>query len=181
MNTVIEVLHRLIKIDFKIYCSQTVYIFISTMTNRFGGNKHKKYKKGSSNEKKEDTPYKNGDMIYAQVKSRLGGKRISVVCDDKVERQAIIPGSMYKRQWLNEGDILLVQTSEILGGDCSVVYKYNESEIRKLKSENALNFKKINIDPSADIQFADSDVIDSDEDVFDKIDKDTSDLSFDNL
>lgn len=152
------------------------------MTNRFGGNKHKKYKKGSSDDKKEDTPYKNGNMIYAQVKSRLGGKRILVTCDDKVDRQAIIPGSMYKRQWLNEGDILLVQTADILGGDCCVVYKYNESEIRKLKSENAINFKRMNVDFSTDIQFTDNNVIDSDEeDVFDKIDKETSDITFDNL
>lgn len=152
------------------------------MTNRFGGNKHKKYKKSSADDKKEDTPYKNDNMIYAQVKNKLGGKRILVVCDDKVVRQAIIPGSMYKRQWLNEGDILLVQTAEILGGDCSVVYKYNESEIRKLKSENALNFRKIDTDSNADIQFTDNDAINSDdEDVFDKIDKDTSNVTFDDL
>ena len=151
------------------------------MANRFGGNKHKKYKKASSDDKKEDTPYKGDNMIYAQVKKRLGGKRVSVACDDKIDRQAIIPGSMYKRQWLNEGDILLVQTSEILGGDCSVVYKYNESEIRKLKSENALNFKRMNTDSNTDIQFTDNDIVDSEEDVYDKIEKDTSNVAFDDL
>lgn len=150
------------------------------MANRFGGNKHKKYKKGNSDDKKQETPYKVDNMIYAQVKKRLGGKRVLVTCDDNIDRQAIIPGSMYKRQWLNEGDILLVQINEILGGGCSVVYKYSESEIRKLKSENALNFKRMVVGVDTDIQFADDNNIGSDEeDIFDKIDNDTSETKVD--
>src|SRR5579883_3109158 len=111
------------------------------MSNRFGGNKHKRYKKKPTLDKKEEVPFKDGNKIYAQVKNRLGGKRVQVMCDDGIVRQAIIPGAMYKRTWLNPGDVLLVQVEEILKGDCAIVYKYNDTQVRKLKAEKALGFK----------------------------------------
>jgi len=142
------------------------------MANQFGGSRHKKYKKNTGVNKKEEVPYKDGNRIYATVLTRLGGKRIKVMCDDNIERQAIIPGSMYKRTWLNPGDIILVQAEDILRGDCTIVYKYNEVQIRKLKSEKAFGFKVEGSTSSTDIIFDDEDQIDSEdeENIYKKID-----------
>lgn len=143
------------------------------MANQFGGSKHKRYKKKPTVSKKEEVPYKDGNRIYATVVSRLGGKRIKVMCDDNIDRQAIIPGSMYKRSWLNAGDVILVQVEDILKGDCTIVYKYNEVQIRKLKSEKAFGFKVEGSIHQDDIVFGDDDQMDSDdeENVYKEIDQ----------
>ena len=140
------------------------------MSNRFGGNKHKRYKKGTGIDKKEEIPFKDGTKIYATVIRLLGGSRVLVSCDDNIERQAIIPGSMYKRVWLRAGDVLLVQVEEIAQGNCYVVFKYNEQQIRKLRSENSLNFKNDGTGNN-EILFGDDDQYDSEEeeDIFDQV------------
>lgn len=147
------------------------------MSNRFGGNKHKRYKKVATVDKREEIPYKEGNKVYAQVKTRLGGKRIQVVCDDGITRQAIIPGGMYKRTWLNPGDILLVQVEEMLKGDCTIVCKYNDSQIRKLKAEKSLGFKLEEYsNDNSNVTFGDGENYDSDEEenIFDKVDQEIS-------
>lgn len=148
------------------------------MSNRFGGNRHKRYKKNPTGDKREEIPYKEGNKIYAQVKNRLGGKRVQVTCDDGILRQAIIPGAMYKRTWLNAGDVVLVQVEEMFKGDCSIVYKYNDTQVRKLKAEKALGFKIDESNGGSDIIFGDDDQYDSDEeeDIFNKIDQEVSNI-----
>lgn len=128
-------------------------------SNKFGGNKHKKYKKVRDNDKKEDIPFKEGNMIYANVIKLLGGSRVLVKCDDKITRQGIIPGSMFKRVWIKQNDVLLVQVDELAKGNCYIVYKYDDSQVRKLRLDNSLDFM-IDKSESGDIIFGDEEEFD---------------------
>lgn len=146
------------------------------MPNLFGGNKHKRYKKRPTVDKKEEVPYKENNNIYAQVRRRLGGKRVEVMCDDGVLRHAIIPGAMYKKVWLNDGNIVLVQLDEMLKGDCNIVYKYNDTQIKKLKSSGALN-SIMNITEENNIVFGEDEeenVSNDEDDIFDKVDEEVA-------
>src|SRR5437016_3517689 len=99
------------------------------MVNKTGGRSYKKNKRKI--EVKKITPYVDNDntLRYGQVQKKVGGNRIAVLCSDRIERQAVIPGSFYKRVWLNSGDIVLVQISELNKDDSYVLYKYNSNEI----------------------------------------------------
>ena len=112
------------------------------MTNTKGGKKYKKHKKGNRNQSTQDTPYADSpDKLYAQVKGRLGTNRIDLECSDGIPRQGIIPGSFYKRVWINAHDILLVQTIDNLKmKECYILYKYTPDEARYLKSRGDLTF-----------------------------------------
>ena len=146
------------------------------MSNKFGGSKHRRYKKNPGVDKREDVPYKEGNRVYAQVKRKLGGSRVEVSCDDGIVRQAIIQGAMYKRVWMNPGDVLLVQVEEMLCGNCSIVYKYNDVQIRKLKADKSLGFKMDNAGGNNNnIVFGEDDEYDSEEedDIFNKVDKES--------
>lgn len=140
------------------------------MSNRFGGKKHKRYGRKKMIDKKEDEmPIKEDNMLYAQVIKRIGGKRVLVMCDDKVERHAIIPGSMYKRVWLNPGDIILVMLEPIMQGDCTVVYKYNESQSKTLQIEKLVNFDELSGENDG-IIFGEEEEINSEDNIFNQDD-----------
>jgi translation initiation factor 1A len=119
----------------------------------------KNYKKGKKFQESTNVSSKNmmpmadkPELLYAQVISKLGGNRLSINCSDGVLRQAIIPGSFYKRVWINKDDILLVQldalqNSETLSklnklhnSQTYVIYKYTNSEINILKEHKYIDF-----------------------------------------
>ena len=113
------------------------------MPNKKGGKNYKKSKKSSS-----QTAPRKGDIeradhketVYASVIRRLGGSRVEVKCNDKIVRQGIIPGALYRRVWLNPGDVLLVQISPLKPSECYVLYKYINDEIEILRSSETLTF-----------------------------------------
>ena len=122
------------------------------MKNKIGGKNFKKGKK-KTNEIQKDTggneslPLSNKDesQLYAQTIKRLGGSRLSVKCSDGIDRQAIIPGSFYKKVWINAGDILLIQLNSLSASECFVLYKYVPSQSREL-----IKMKEIEFNVAAD-------------------------------
>ena len=126
------------------------------MPNIKGGKNYKKAKQGAGkmSGKKTKTPYADSpELLYAQVKSKLGGDRISVECSDGVDRQAIIPGSFYKRVWINKSDVLLIQMNELKTTEAYILYKYDPNEAHTLKNKGLLKFDLGNVQEDDVIQF----------------------------
>ena len=147
------------------------------MVNVKGGKHYKKGKKGKGKTigKKTITPWADSPgLMYCQVKRKLGGNRIEVECNDGQTRQAIIPGSFYKRVWLNPNDILLLQINEFDTTEGFILYKYDLNEAHHLKTQGDLKFDLSEMNHSNEIIFGeagDSDNEDEDEDVHKEVEK----------
>ena len=131
--------------------------------NKFGGSRAKKGK-NQVNEKKQLEVKRDGEN-YAQVTKVLGNGRFTVMCCDGKERIGIIRGSMRKRVWVNQLDILLVEPWEFEMGKCSILHKYEYEDFYELMATGTvpktfvLEEDKDNLD-----EFNPFDINDSDED-----------------
>jgi len=96
-----------------------------------GGKKHKRGKKGPTEARllllKED------GQEYAVAEKMLGSGRIKATCADGKERIAIIRGTMRKRVWIQQGNLVLVGLRGFQDNKADVIHKYNDDEVRKLK------------------------------------------------
>lgn len=114
-------------------------------SNQTGGKNHKKYKKvAASEEPKQILRLADKYQVYAIVKKKCGGSRLSVLCSDDKLRSAIIPGKMYKKVWFNEYDIILCDLNT--GGDdkqCYITHKYTAKDAAKLKELNHITFEEV--------------------------------------
>ena len=145
------------------------------MVNIKGGKNYKKGKKGKGKAvgKKTITPWADSPgLMYCQVKKKLGGNRLEVECNDGQTRQAIIPGSFYKRVWLNANDILLLQINEHDTSEGFILYKYDSNEAHHLKTQGDLKFDLSEMSHSNEIVFGEGDNSeDDDEDVHKEVEK----------
>ena len=108
------------------------------MPNSKGG---KGYKKGG----KKNTSYQRQliykdpkeNQEYAKVTKVNGNRRFSLQCFDGIDRLGICAGNITKRVWINLGDIVLISKWEFQTDDskCHIVHKYEEDEVKILKSE----------------------------------------------
>lgn len=96
-----------------------------------GGNKRKKGKKQTMEAR--ELQYKGEMEEYGQVIRMLGDARLEIQCIDGVKRIGHIRGTMRKRKWIANGDVVLVSLREYENEKCDVIDKYNEDEVRKLK------------------------------------------------
>ncbi|CAH6421193.1 Translation initiation factor eIF-1A [uncultured virus] len=110
--------------------------------NTRGGKKHKKGKKKKVEEIRGPVILAENTQTYALVKRRLGGNRLEVECEDGKIRSAIIPGKLWKKIWLNFGDIILCDV-ESTGKDdvCYIKHKYTSKEQSILKSKGLIRFE----------------------------------------
>ena len=130
------------------------------MVNVKGGKNYKKGKKGKGKAagKKAVTPWADSPgLMYCQVKKKLGGNRLEVECNDGQTRQAIIPGSFYKRVWLNPNDILLLQINEHDTTEGFILYKYDINESHHLKTQGELKFDLSEMIKTDEIVFGEED------------------------
>ena len=58
---------------------------------------------------------------------------MEIQCCDGVKRIGHIRGKMRKRNWIANGDVILVSIRDYEPEKCDVIDKYTEEEIRKLK------------------------------------------------
>ena len=96
-----------------------------------GGNKRKKGKKVTVEAR--ELEYKGEMEEYGQVTRLLGDARLEIQCVDGVKRIGHIRGKMRKRNWIANGDVVLISKREYEDEKCDVIAKYNEDEVRKLK------------------------------------------------
>ncbi|GAB7093828.1 hypothetical protein JCM30237_09800 [Halolamina litorea] len=63
----------------------------------------------------------------------LGANRIKVRCADGQERTARIPGRMRKRDWIREGDLVLISPWDWQEEKADVEYRYDNRDAEQLR------------------------------------------------
>ena len=102
------------------------------MPNQKGGKKFKRGKKNISFERELIT--KEGSQEYAKVLQVNGNGRFNVFCFDGKNRLGIVAGKLRKKVWINGDDIVLTEPWEFQDEKCSIIHKYDEDEVKKLKT-----------------------------------------------
>lgn len=123
------------------------------MPNKKGGKKHKR------NKKQDDTfektlRLKEEGQEYAQIIKCLGNCRFNVLCFDGKERMATMCGTMRKRRFINQDDIVLVSLRDWQDAKCDIIDNYDENLVRKMKDKGLVP-DSIKLD--VDKQYSDDD------------------------
>lgn len=108
-----------------------------------GGSKHKKMKNTSNSDEitHEHLILKQGnDQDYGKVEKLLGNCRVTLLCNDKVNRIGIIRGSMRKRQWLNVGNVVIYSIRPYEKDKVDIIHVYNNNVLKMLDTRMNLNF-----------------------------------------
>ncbi|KAJ1786276.1 Translation initiation factor 1A [Coemansia sp. RSA 2399] len=109
------------------------------MKNKGKGGKNRRRGKNDKDESsKRELIFKEEGQEYAQVVKMLGNGRLEASCFDGINRLAQIRGSMRKKIWINQGDIVLVSLREYQDSKGDVIQKYNPEEARLLKQYGEL-------------------------------------------
>lgn len=106
-------------------------------SNTKGGKKHKRGKKQKFEESR-DLQFKEDGQEYAQITKKFGNGRFSLKCFDGKERMGILCGTMRRRVWVNDGDIILVSLRGFQDEKADIIMKYTDSEARNLKTYKEL-------------------------------------------
>ena len=94
--------------------------------NTKGGKHHKKQKRTTGQKEDGKLLYAEENQIYATVLRKVGGSRMLVLCSDTIERSGLIPGKLFKRVWLNVGDIFACNAGYALS---YLILKYAHSRM----------------------------------------------------
>lgn len=132
-----------------------------------GGKGYKKAKHATGEELKFIEP--SEDQMFARVTKKLGGNNLQAYCNDDIVRVCNIRGSMRKRVWINEGDIILVslREDEGLGSKADIVLKYDSKFIGRLKKREDFNQNLVRAIENKDGLKIGELKGDSDDDIFD--------------
>ncbi|MBN1134714.1 MAG: translation initiation factor eIF-1A [Methanosarcinaceae archaeon] len=84
------------------------------------------------------TPRKENREVLAIVESMLGANRVRLRCMDGVVRMGRIPGSMKKKTWVREGDIVIVIPWEFQDSKADVIWKYTRPQVNWLERRGYL-------------------------------------------
>jgi len=109
------------------------------MPRNLRGGKHKHAKRGSRQEK-DETLTLAGDQpgcMYAMIQKKLG-TAFEVLCSNGKTERALIRGKFRCKVWMNIGDIVLVDGSEL--GKFYIIHKYTPDQARQLKSKGEISF-----------------------------------------
>ena len=110
------------------------------MPNQKGGKKFKRGKKPTLTKREFITKDPKEHEEYAVVRKILGSGRYELFCQDSISRIGICRGQIKKRTRFIIDDIVLVSLWVDLQDDkCSIIHKYEEDEIHKLKSMNEIS------------------------------------------
>ena len=125
--------------------------------NKKGGKKHKRGKKEGPIDRKLILKDPKEDQEYAKVKKVNGNGRYVILCFDGTERLGIAAGNIKRKTRIMLNDIVLVSLWDFQDSKCSIVHKYEEDEVQKLKNQGEFP-KNIKLDEenefSDDIHFS---------------------------
>jgi translation initiation factor 1A len=77
--------------------------------------------------------------IFGVVIALQGGARMIVQCDDGKERLCRVPGSIKRRVWVREGDVVLIEPWSVEGDEKGdIAYRYTRLEVEKLRQKGFL-------------------------------------------
>tara|TARA_Y100000758_G_scaffold293652_1_gene249980 strand:+ start:404 stop:865 length:462 start_codon:yes stop_codon:yes gene_type:complete len=101
--------------------------------NKKGGKKHKRGKKDGYETKL--LRFKEEGQEYAQITSLKGNCRFDVFCFDGKERMATLCGTMRKRKFVNNNDIVLVSLRDFQDSKCDIIDVYDDTQVHLLKEQ----------------------------------------------
>ena len=118
-------------------------------------------------------PNKKVNEMFALAEQILGGRRVTVLCADGETRMARIPGKMRRRQWVREGDLIIVWPWDFQETKADVKHRYTKTQAMYLSRKGVLP-------PDVDIFGMNTAVDDDDEhdDLFGTMDDDEEDELF---
>ena len=118
-------------------------------------------------------PNKKINEMFALAEQILGGRRVTVLCADGETRMARIPGKMRRRQWVREGDLIIVWPWDFQDAKADVKHRYTKTQAMYLSRKGVLP-------PDVDIFGMNTTVDDDDEhdDLFGTMDDDEEDELF---
>ncbi|CAF2616233.1 unnamed protein product [Rotaria sp. Silwood2] len=127
-----------------------------------GGNKCRRGKNENDDTKRELILKEDGQS-YAQVDRILGNGYLEALCFDSTggkKRLSHIRGKLHKKQWINQGDVILIGLRDYQDYRADVIMKYHADEARELKQLHEIP-DNINInDPSINVNDESGVVID---------------------
>lgn len=118
-------------------------------------------------------PNKRVNEMFALAEQILGGRRVTVLCADGETRMARIPGKMRRRQWVREGDLIIVWPWDFQDAKADVKHRYTKTQAMYLSRKGVLP-------PDVDIFGMNTTVDEDDEhdDLFGTMDDDDEDDLF---
>ena len=83
-------------------------------------------------------PNKKINEMFAIADQILGGRKVRAVCEDGESRLARIPGKMRRRQWVREGDLIIVQPWDFQDSRADVRMRYTKTQSIDLSRKGVL-------------------------------------------
>ena len=83
-------------------------------------------------------PNKKVNEMFALADQILGGRRVSVLCADGETRMARITGKMRRRQWVREGDLIIVWPWDFQDAKADVKHRYSKTQSMYLSRKGVL-------------------------------------------
>ena len=93
---------------------------------------------GSGDRIRVPLPNKKINEMFAIADQILGGRRVRAVCADGDSRLARIPGKMRRRQWVREGDLIIVQPWDFQDSKADVRMRYTKTQSIYLSRKGVL-------------------------------------------
>lgn len=93
---------------------------------------------GSGDKIRVPLPNERINEMFAIADQILGGRRVRVVCADGETRLARIPGKMRRRQWVREGDLIVVQPWDFQDSKADVKKRYSKTQSLYLSRKGVL-------------------------------------------
>ncbi|HIH96360.1 MAG TPA: translation initiation factor eIF-1A [Thermoplasmata archaeon] len=83
-------------------------------------------------------PNRSKHEMFAIADKLVGGSRIQVVCEDGKNRLGRILGRIRKRQWIREGDLLIIRPWDFQPEKCDVISRYKKTQSINLSRRSLL-------------------------------------------
>ena len=93
---------------------------------------------GDSSAIRVKMPNTHVNEMFAIADNILGGRRVRVVCGDGETRMARIPGKMRRRQWVREGDLIIVWPWDFQDSKADVKHRYTKTQAIYLSRKGVL-------------------------------------------
>ena len=93
---------------------------------------------GGSSKIRVKMPNKKVNEMFAIAEQILGGRRVTVLCADGETRMARIPGKMRRRQWVREGDLIIVWPWDFQDSKADVKHRYTKTQSMYLSRKGVL-------------------------------------------
>lgn len=93
---------------------------------------------GSGGKIRVKMPNRKVNEMFALAEQILGGRRVTVLCEDGETRLARIPGKMRRRQWVRDGDLIIVWPWDFQDAKADVKHRYTKTQAMYLSRKGVL-------------------------------------------